>query len=184
MTDNRAAAIVLAAGKGTRMKSELPKVMHRIAGWPMTGRSVAGHVNGATLVTSRRSSPWRDSLRCFQRLPGRRTSPSRPHRRCRRRRGVPGGRPVPVVTLCLKDLRRGCSRRALHDDSTKTNSPPGANSVVSRSWLCFLPERQPRASVHRAVRLALKPAVRSPVSPFDDVDIFRIIAGSAAGFTL
>ena len=33
------AAIVLAAGKGTRMKSDLPKVMHRIA-----GRSMIGHV--------------------------------------------------------------------------------------------------------------------------------------------
>jgi len=33
------AAIVLAAGKGTRMKSALPKVMHRIA-----GRSMVGHV--------------------------------------------------------------------------------------------------------------------------------------------
>jgi bifunctional UDP-N-acetylglucosamine pyrophosphorylase/glucosamine-1-phosphate N-acetyltransferase len=33
------AAIVLAAGKGTRMKSALPKVMHRIA-----GRSMLGHV--------------------------------------------------------------------------------------------------------------------------------------------
>src|SRR3954470_9261413 len=33
------AAIVLAAGKGTRMKSALPKVLHRIA-----GRSMVGHV--------------------------------------------------------------------------------------------------------------------------------------------
>ena len=34
-----AAAILLAAGKGTRMKSSLPKVMHRIA-----GRTMVGHV--------------------------------------------------------------------------------------------------------------------------------------------
>ena len=39
MPDTRAAAIVLAAGKGTRMKSSLPKVMHRIA-----GRTLIGHV--------------------------------------------------------------------------------------------------------------------------------------------
>jgi bifunctional UDP-N-acetylglucosamine pyrophosphorylase / glucosamine-1-phosphate N-acetyltransferase len=39
MPDSKAAAIVLAAGKGTRMKSNLPKVMHRIA-----GRTLIGHV--------------------------------------------------------------------------------------------------------------------------------------------
>jgi bifunctional UDP-N-acetylglucosamine pyrophosphorylase/glucosamine-1-phosphate N-acetyltransferase len=39
MPDFKAAAIVLAAGKGTRMKSSLPKVMHRIA-----GRTLIGHV--------------------------------------------------------------------------------------------------------------------------------------------
>ena len=32
-----AAAIILAAGKGTRMKSELPKVMHKVANMPMIG---------------------------------------------------------------------------------------------------------------------------------------------------
>src|SRR5688572_19669330 len=39
MPDRTAAAILLAAGKGTRMKSRLPKVMHRIA-----GRTMVGHV--------------------------------------------------------------------------------------------------------------------------------------------
>jgi bifunctional UDP-N-acetylglucosamine pyrophosphorylase/glucosamine-1-phosphate N-acetyltransferase len=39
MPDLNAAAIILAAGKGTRMKSRLPKVMHRIA-----GRTLIGHV--------------------------------------------------------------------------------------------------------------------------------------------
>ena len=39
MPKQSAAAILLAAGKGTRMKSRLPKVMHRIA-----GRTLVGHV--------------------------------------------------------------------------------------------------------------------------------------------
>ena len=29
------AVVVLAAGSGTRMKSAIPKVLHRLAGWPM-----------------------------------------------------------------------------------------------------------------------------------------------------
>ncbi|MFD0676013.1 MULTISPECIES: NTP transferase domain-containing protein [unclassified Paenibacillus] len=35
-----ACAILLAAGKGTRMKSELPKVLHPVGGIPMVGRLV------------------------------------------------------------------------------------------------------------------------------------------------
>src|SRR5215475_14655424 len=34
-------AIILAAGKGTRMKSRLPKVLHPIAGRPMIGHVLA-----------------------------------------------------------------------------------------------------------------------------------------------
>lgn len=40
MTRDRA-AVILAAGKGTRMKSDLPKVMHRVAGRPMLDWSIA-----------------------------------------------------------------------------------------------------------------------------------------------
>ena len=35
MSQCRFAAIILAAGSGTRMKSAMPKVMHPIAGQPM-----------------------------------------------------------------------------------------------------------------------------------------------------
>jgi bifunctional UDP-N-acetylglucosamine pyrophosphorylase/glucosamine-1-phosphate N-acetyltransferase len=41
MSDQKAAAILLAAGKGTRMKSRLPKVMHRIAGRPLVSHVLA-----------------------------------------------------------------------------------------------------------------------------------------------
>jgi bifunctional UDP-N-acetylglucosamine pyrophosphorylase / glucosamine-1-phosphate N-acetyltransferase len=39
MADSKAAAVILAAGKGTRMKSALPKVLH-----PIAGQSMIGHV--------------------------------------------------------------------------------------------------------------------------------------------
>jgi bifunctional UDP-N-acetylglucosamine pyrophosphorylase/glucosamine-1-phosphate N-acetyltransferase len=42
MTDRPLAVIILAAGKGTRMRSALPKVLHKVA-----GRSMIGHVVGA-----------------------------------------------------------------------------------------------------------------------------------------
>ena len=41
MPDNPIAVVVLAAGKGTRMKTDLPKVMHKLAGRPMIAHVLA-----------------------------------------------------------------------------------------------------------------------------------------------
>src|SRR5690349_3832949 len=41
MTHSPLAVVILAAGQGTRMKSALPKVLHRIAGRPMLGHVLA-----------------------------------------------------------------------------------------------------------------------------------------------
>ncbi|HAT35553.1 MAG TPA: bifunctional UDP-N-acetylglucosamine diphosphorylase/glucosamine-1-phosphate N-acetyltransferase GlmU [Rhodospirillaceae bacterium] len=41
MSDHKTIAVVLAAGKGTRMKSALPKVLHPLAGKPMVGHVLA-----------------------------------------------------------------------------------------------------------------------------------------------
>src|ERR1700722_7132831 len=41
MTDKPFAAVILAAGLGTRMRSELPKVLHALAGRPMIGHLAA-----------------------------------------------------------------------------------------------------------------------------------------------
>ena len=42
MAETRTAAVVLAAGKGTRMKTELPKVLHKLAGRPMIAHGKKG----------------------------------------------------------------------------------------------------------------------------------------------
>lgn len=44
-TDTRLAVIVLAAGQGTRMKSSLPKVLHRIGGRPLVGHVIDTALN-------------------------------------------------------------------------------------------------------------------------------------------
>jgi len=56
MTQNSVLAIVLAAGKGTRMKSDIPKVMHAIAGAPMLVH-VLNAAKGAP-VGSARGGAW------------------------------------------------------------------------------------------------------------------------------
>lgn len=52
MIDKRMAAVILAAGQGTRMKSTLPKVLHPIAGLPMLEHvvGIAGSVAASPVV--------------------------------------------------------------------------------------------------------------------------------------
>jgi bifunctional UDP-N-acetylglucosamine pyrophosphorylase/glucosamine-1-phosphate N-acetyltransferase len=63
MADEPLLIVVLAAGKGTRMKSDLPKVLHRIAGRSMLGHvlalaSQAGAARSAVVI-----GPGQDALR-------------------------------------------------------------------------------------------------------------------------
>ena len=41
MTEKPVALIVLAAGQGSRMQSDLPKVLHRLGGVPLVGHALA-----------------------------------------------------------------------------------------------------------------------------------------------
>ncbi|GAA2242728.1 bifunctional UDP-N-acetylglucosamine diphosphorylase/glucosamine-1-phosphate N-acetyltransferase GlmU [Herbiconiux moechotypicola] len=53
MTDTRLAIVVLAAGQGTRMKSQTPKLLHEIAGVPLIGHvlATAGELDAAYTVS-------------------------------------------------------------------------------------------------------------------------------------
>src|ERR1700744_5664842 len=59
------AGIILAAGQGTRMKSQLPKVLHKIAGLPLLGHVVAamrGAGIGRVVVVT---SPGGEAVRAY-----------------------------------------------------------------------------------------------------------------------
>lgn len=56
------AAIVLAAGKGTRMKSDLPKVMHKVAGMPMVGHVVTTALEAGLAPISLVIAPGMDKV--------------------------------------------------------------------------------------------------------------------------
>ena len=63
------AAVILAAGAGTRMKSALPKVLHKVAGLPLLGHVVgalrAAGVERIVVVTSPASEAVRDYARAL-----------------------------------------------------------------------------------------------------------------------
>ena len=58
-------AIVLAAGEGTRMRSSLPKVMHRIAGLPMLGHVIRAAADGGATRIGVVTGPNADAVRAY-----------------------------------------------------------------------------------------------------------------------
>ena len=58
-------AIVLAAGKGARMKSALPKVLHEIAGRPMLGHAIAAAQDAGAAEVLLVTSPDQDNVRAY-----------------------------------------------------------------------------------------------------------------------
>lgn len=53
MSNNKLAVVILAAGKGTRMKSKTPKVLHKVAGLPMIGHvlNTANELGADKIIT-------------------------------------------------------------------------------------------------------------------------------------
>lgn len=62
MTSNALTTVILAAGKGTRMKSRLPKVLHPIAGRPMLGHVLAAATGLDSAKTVLVSGPGMDEV--------------------------------------------------------------------------------------------------------------------------
>ena len=95
LTGNHAkAAIILAAGPGTRMKSAMPKVLHKVAGLPILGHVIAAlrgaGVERIVVVTS----PAGEAVRAYAEGLGcrkRRAGPAARHRPCRRGGGERAG---------------------------------------------------------------------------------------------
>ena len=65
MSKTNFGAIILAAGKGTRMKSRLPKVLHEIAGRPMLGHAIAAAQEAGAGEILLVTSPDQDDVRAY-----------------------------------------------------------------------------------------------------------------------
>lgn len=62
MTERRLTSIILAAGEGTRMRSMLPKVLHRVAGRAMVAHAVAAAASAGSAHIALVVGPGRDDV--------------------------------------------------------------------------------------------------------------------------
>ena len=65
MTRRTCLAIVLAAGEGTRMRSALPKAMHKVGGRPLIGHALAAAAAAGATAIAVVVGPRMDTLRAF-----------------------------------------------------------------------------------------------------------------------
>ena len=65
MTKRTCLAIILAAGEGTRMRSAVPKVMHKVAGLPMLGHVLAAAREAGATKVAVVVGPGADATRAF-----------------------------------------------------------------------------------------------------------------------
>ena len=59
------ALVILAAGKGTRMQSKLPKVLHNLAGMPMLGHVIDTGNSLSPEPNDNRDGTWSTGSRDF-----------------------------------------------------------------------------------------------------------------------
>ena len=147
--------VILAAGKGTRMKSELPKVLHAVGGEPMIVRILRTASHFSPVTSTRRGRPHgRQGPRRPRRVPGRRDR--RPGAAARDRpRPAPGqaaaGRPDRDGRAALR--RRADAVGRVDRGLLAHHQATGAAATVLTA---HLPEPG-RPGPHRAGERALRP---------------------------
>ena len=122
------AAIILAAGQGTRMKSAKPKVMHAVAGLPILGHVIAAARGAGVERIVVVIAPRRRDVEAFALQPGRgdrRAGPPARHRPCSRLRAQ-----------CARRISaaRSSSPMATCRSSRPRRSRPRSRRRRSRAW--------------------------------------------------
>ena len=143
------AAVILAAGEGTRLNSARPKVLHEIAGQPMIRHVIAALRPLEPAADRRRDRPRHGRGGAHRRaVADRHAVPAARHRR-RGARGAPGAcRPARLATArspmssCCTAIRRSSAPRRLPPCSTRAAAPP---KRPSRSPACGRPTPAPMA---------------------------------------